>query len=291
MDIGLHAQHFQEHQSLLYGIAYRMLGSYSEAEDAVQDAYIRWQGVNLKQVDSPAAFLASTVSRLCIDKQRRRKVEKLLYTGPWLPEPISDEYLEEINDPAYVSEQAESVSLAFMTLLEKLGPVERAVFVLREAFDLPHDDIADMLGIRSAHSRQLYRRAKTRLNSEPSASIDEDAARNLVDNFLAAAMTGDLTQLHELMAEDIIAYSDGGGRASAAIIPLVGKDRVTTVFLHLLKKNAGQLAMEWSRVNGELALLFREGDKIHSVQTFVMSGGKLHRAYVMRNPEKLHYVH
>ncbi len=291
MEVGLHAKHFEEHRGLMYSIAYRMLGNYSEAEDAVQDAYVRWRKVNLKQVESPAAYLASTVSRLCIDKQRRQKVDRMLYKGPWLPEPLDDEYVTDVNDPEYVNEKAESISIAFMLLLENLAPLERAVFILRESFDLPHDQIAEMLDIKPAHSRQLFRRAKAKFdqNEVPDEAIADDPIP-LMEKFIAAATTGNLDELHALMTDDIIAYSDGGGRASAAIIPLVGKDRVSTVLMHLLRKEQDALHMDWQTINGEPALVFSDASGIHSVHSVQVKGGKLHRVYTMRNPDKLRHV-
>lgn len=290
MEIGLHAKHFEEHRSLMYGIAYRMLGSFAEAEDAVQDAFVRWRNVNLKEVDSPAAYLASTVSRLCIDRQRRQKVERMLYKGPWLPEPLDDEYASQVNDPEFVNEKAESISMAFMLLLENLAPLERAVFILREPFDLPHDQIADMLDIKAAYSRQLFRRAKNKIDVDRPVPEPPNDPTPLMEKFIAAAMSGNLEELHELMTDDIVAYSDGGGRAVAAIIPLVGKERVSTVLLHLLKKETEPLQYDWRGINGEPALVFSNSAGIHSVHSVSVKDGKLHRIYTMRNPDKLRHV-
>jgi RNA polymerase sigma-70 factor (ECF subfamily) len=291
MEIGRNARYFEEHRGLMLSIAYRMLGSYSEAQDAVQDAYLRWQKVRLKQVDSPAAYLASIISRLCIDKQRRNKVERMLYRGPWLPEPVDEAIEAQVNDPEFVHEQAESISMAFLLLLEKLPPLERAVFILREAFDLGHEQIASMLDVKTAYSRQLFRRAKKRLEPASEEIQSEPAVhQRLVQEFITAAGSGNLAGLHALMTEDIVAYSDGGGRASAAIIPLVGKERVATVLLHLLNNQTGPLEMEWRRINGEPGIIFWSGEEIHSVHCLAIKEGKMHRIYTMRNPDKLRHL-
>lgn len=275
---------------MLYGIAYRMLGSFSDAEDAVQDAWFRWRDVDIKKVSSPRAYLASTVSRLCIDQHRRRKTERLLYTGPWLPEPIDEETVDLISEPEANLEVAESVSMAFLLLLQNLPPLERAVFILKECFDLGHDEISAMLDIRTAYSRQLLRRARTKLekaNSEPS---EESDVKTIVESFYKAAQTGNLTQLQELMTDDIVVYSDGGGRVSAAIIPLEGKERVTTVLLHLMKKQDEPIEASWQSINGATTLVFKTSNGIHSTHSVDIKDGKVHRIYTMRNPEKLGYI-
>ena len=275
---------------MLYGIAYRMLGSFSDAEDAVQDAWFRWQDANLSIIESPRAYLASTVSRLCIDRHRRRKLERMLYTGPWLPEPVDDAILEQINEPEADLELVESVSMAFLLLLQKLPPMERAVFILKESFDLGHVEIAAMLNVRPAHSRQLLRRARQKVNSDKlDLQMDEDI-KPLMESFLEAATTGNLSELQNLMTDDIVAYSDGGGRASAALIPLEGKDRVSTVLLHLLSRQLEPLKAEWRRLNGNISLVLREGNSVHSTHAVSVRDGKIHRIYTMRNPDKLHYV-
>jgi RNA polymerase sigma-70 factor (ECF subfamily) len=275
---------------MLRGIAYRMLGSFSDAEDIVQDAYLRWQRINLSRVESASAYLASTVSRLCIDRLRRVKVERLLYTGPWLPEPLGDDVVAELTGPEQYQHQVESISMAFVLLLQKLPPTERAVFVLREAFDLPHEQIADMLNIRAAHSRQLLRRAKQKIDAEDIQEVDEGQLQDLMTNFMSAVATGDLESLHEIMTDDIVFYSDGGGRVSAALIPLVDKVKTATVLMHLMSKNQEQLLPSWENINGTPSLVLRGAGGIHSCHTIVVRDSKVHRIYTIRNPDKLHFL-
>lgn len=288
-DISPHVRLFREHQPLLKGIAYRMLGSMSDAEDIVQDAFLRWRKVPLKQVDSAKAYLASIVTRLCIDRQRRAKVEQLLYTGPWLPEPLDENSVSAIT-PDDVIETSEHISMAFMMMLQSLQPQERAVFILREAFDLSHDEISSMLDIRAAHSRQLLRRARQKIEPDGAQPLQADEAEDLMGRFLEAAQSGDMTQLTAMMHEDIVAYSDGGGRVSAAIIPLEGQNRVATVLTHLIQHKMQHLNASFHRVNGDMSLVLRDGDSIDSTHSITLKNGLIYRIYTMRNPEKLQFV-
>jgi len=267
------------------GIAYRMLGSMTDAEDVVQDAWFRWVDTRLDEVDSPTAYLATTVSRLCIDRLRKRKVEKLNYVGTWLPEPVQAEVHEE---PEARLLLADSVSYAFLFLLEKLNPHERAVFILKEAFGIDHEAVAGMLDIQVTHSRQLLRRARTKMADwEGAVQPAKENARAVIESFVAAAESGDVTALAATLSDDVISYSDGGGRASAALIPLYGISKVTTVLLHLISRQSGPLRLEWMGINGDWGFVAYEGDQIHSVTTAVVVDGKIERLFVMRNPDKL----
>lgn len=273
---------------MMRNIAYRMLGSMSEAEDVVQDAYFRWLRVDPDKVDSSPAYLASTVTRLCIDKLRRRKIEKLNYIGPWLPEPLIDEVGSGDELPQAL-EMAESISIAFLHLLEGLAPLERAVFILREAFDLAHEEIATTLHINPPHARQLHRRAKAKLGnfSSAAAPASEPHAKEVLHSFLEAAVTGNLEGLKALLADDIIAYSDGGGRVPAALIPLVGVDKVCTVLLHLLGRQQEPLTFRWGYINDSYGLIVYQGEAVHSVTTAEVRDGKIRRLFTTRNPGKL----
>lgn len=282
MEIKPHLREFEQQRGLLYGVAYRMLGSVGESEDVIQDAYLRWSGTHLRSIDSPAAFLTSVVCRLCIDKLRKRKVEKLNYVGPWLPDPIPTQ-----SGPEEDLVSVESISMAFMVVLEKLNPFERAVFILREAFDVTHIDIAEMLQISACHSRQLLHRAKKVMQSVSKVPQINEEVMPLVNAFLAAAQSGKTESLKSILCEDVIAYSDGGGRASAALIPLVGPEMVTTVFTHLISKAGQRLDTKWILTNQQWGLLAYEGDQLSSVTTFELKDGKIFRIYVMRNPDKL----
>ncbi|XOV86083.1 MAG: RNA polymerase sigma factor SigJ [Pseudomonadota bacterium] len=283
-----HGRVFEANRSRLNGLAYRMLGSLSEAEDVVQDAYLRWRLVRLADVASPSAFLTTVVSRLCVDRQRRRKVEKAIYQGPWLPEPLGETAVDGLNDPAKQHEQREFLSMGFMVLLERLTPLERAVFVLREAFDFEHEQIAAVFNIKGAYSRQLLRRARQRLQVDDLDDLAADPTP-VVEQFLAAAASGDMDRLKALLTEDVVAFTDGGGRATAALIPLVGRDRVLTVVLHLLGKEKN-LTLAWRRVNGAPGLVSYEGSKVSSTHSFTVRDGRIHRIFSMRNPGKMSFI-
>ena len=287
MDIKPHLRIFEQQSDLLSNIAYRMLGSVSDSEDVLQEAYLKWSVIRLRKVENPEAFLTSVVSRLCIDKLRKRKVEKLNYIGPWLPEPIPVE-----NDPEANLARYESINMAFLVMLEALNPLERAVFILREAFDLSHNAIADRLQITACYSRQLARRAKGRVISK-SLPVSNSEVRPLVEAFYEALELGKTEELHEMLREDVTAFTDGGGRASAALIPLRGREMVIQVFSHLARKNVEALTATWTNVNGQWGLVFSGqsdsglGKKIHSVITFNMDEGKIAQIFVIRNPDKL----
>lgn len=280
-----HHKAFENNRDLMYALAYRMLGSISDAEDVVQDAFFRWRGVDLSRVDSPRAYLSTVVSRLCVDRQRRRKIEKLNYIGPWLPEPVDTGE----PGPAERSEVAESISFAFLHLLETLNPLERAVFILRESFDLPHDSVASMLDIEPAYSRQLLRRAKAKLGDFRNAAAQEpgEEVRRLLATFAEATASGDLDKLREVLADDVVSLSDGGGRVTAALIPLYGFDRVTRVLIHVTRKNLGNVAREWRHINGNWGLVSRGDDGVHSVTTVAIENGRITTLFVVRNPAKL----
>ena len=286
-----HVRLFEQNRDILYGIAYRMLGSMSDAEDIVQDAWFRWRDTDIGRVDSPRAFLATVVSRLCVDRQRRRKIEKLNYTGPWLPEPVAEDDAPWDNPEGDIS-LMENVSIAFLFLLERLTPLERAVFILKESFDFAHQEIAAMLGIEAAHSRQLLRRARNRLGEIPDSAhqVADDESRAVMQRFAEALASRDIESLRQLLTDDIVAYSDGGGRVRAALIPLVGFEKVTTVLLHLGKRGAIPEKSRWHIINGAWGTVMYEDDGIHSVTTTEIRDGKICRIYTMRNPDKLRYV-
>ncbi|HEY9413551.1 MAG TPA: sigma-70 family RNA polymerase sigma factor, partial [Pseudonocardia sp.] len=208
----------------MFGIAYRMLGSAVDAEDVVQDAFLRWSGADHAAINAPGAWLARTVTNLCLDLLTSARVRRERYVGPWLPEPVLTE--DGALGPLDRAQARESVSLAILTLLELLSPTERAVFVLREAFGYDHDSIAEIVGCSTANSRQLHSRARRRLEQDQlqddpirRSPADATDVRRLVERFLAAARDGDLAQLETMLTADVVSYSDGGGQISAARHP------------------------------------------------------------------------
>jgi RNA polymerase sigma-70 factor (ECF subfamily) len=225
---------FDEHRNLLFSIAYRMLGSVADAEDLVQETFLRWQDAEPGEVKSPRAFLSTVITRLCINHLRSARVRREQYVGPWLPEPL---LTARGADPEGDARRAESLSMAFLVLLESLSPVERSVFLLREVFDYDYPEIAQVVGKSEVNCRQTLRRARQyvverRPRFDPSPSQREQ----LTSQFLKASAEGDMQGLLALLAEDVALWSDGGGKASAALRPIWGADRVVRFMLGSLRK-------------------------------------------------------
>ena len=270
----------------MFGIAYRMLGSVSEAEDVVQETWLRWNRCEWQNVESPSAFLNRIVTRLSIDQLRASKKQRENYPGPWLPEPL----LTHPEDGLNAKIQQQDLSLAMLLLLERLNPVERAVFILKEAFDFSHKQIAQVLEIEVPHSRQLARRAKQNLHKDRTPyKTDRAQQKHLLERFLQCALEGDLGPLKQHLAEDAVAYTDGGGIVSAAMIPLEGREKIMTVFSHLLaqQKNNTPSRMQLIAVNDSWGLYLESAELEPSLITLATDGDQINRIYVQRNPEKL----
>ncbi|QFZ72790.1 RNA polymerase sigma-70 factor [Streptomyces fagopyri] len=206
----------------LFGIAYRVLGSATEAEDIVQEAWLRWQKTDRTDIHEPAAFLATVTARLAINLAQSARVRRETYIGPWLPEPVDTSL-----DPQLGAERAEALDMAVLFLLEKLNPVERAAYVLREAFAYPYGQIADILETSETNTRQLVSRARKHLAAERREPVTPTAHRRLLEVFLAAAQTGSLTALEDVLSADVVSYADGGGIRGASRIPVVGRPHVS----------------------------------------------------------------
>ncbi|MES4909103.1 MULTISPECIES: sigma-70 family RNA polymerase sigma factor [unclassified Streptomyces] len=218
------ADAFLELRPRLFGIAYRVLGSVDEAEDVVQDAWLRWQGTDRSAVANPGAFLTTATTRLAINVAQSARVRRAAHVGSWLPEPVDTSV-----DPHVGAERGEAVELAVLLLLEKLNPVERAAYVLREAFDYPYDQIANVLGLSQANARQIVSRSRKRLSAERREPVDTAEYRRLLEAFVAAAETGDIDALENLLSADVIAYADGNGMRGVARIPVLGTVRVARI--------------------------------------------------------------
>ncbi|MFD0329529.1 RNA polymerase sigma-70 factor [Streptacidiphilus monticola] len=224
---------FEEHRPVLFGIAYRMLGSVADAEDILQDAWLKWSAVDVDQVAQPRAYLARTVSNLSLNRLRSAAVQRESYVGPWLPEPL----VTAPEDTAGDVEQAESVSLAMMVVLETLSPLERAVFVLKEVFGFSFGEIAEMLDRSEAAVRQVGSRARNHVQARrPRYDAPADTRRRVTEEFLAACMGGDLNQVMALLAPEVTAWTDGGGKIRAALRPLSGADKVARWILGVLQQ-------------------------------------------------------
>jgi RNA polymerase sigma-70 factor (ECF subfamily) len=279
------AEAFETHRPLLLGLAYRLLGSMWDAEDVVQEAYLRWMRTDRSQVQQPRAFLITVVSRLALDQLRSARVTREAYTGPWLPEPVAADTL----GPQETAELRDSLSYATMHLMERLSPPERAVFVLREAFDLRYDDIAEIVGGTVANSRQLHHRAAQRLAEgrdrfRPSA----EQHSQLLGRFLDAARSGDLAALTDLLSEDVVAYNDGGGKVRAALRPVTGRDNVLAFVAGLMSRYP-ITETRMTEANGEPAIWTVIGGQEQLV-TLDIRGGRIHAIYGILNPDKLSHV-
>ncbi|MGC0423421.1 RNA polymerase sigma-70 factor [Embleya sp. AB8] len=280
---------FVEHRPMLLALAYRMLGSVHDAEDTVQDAFVRWTGTDRAAIANPAAFLTTIVTRLAVDRLRSAVARRETYVGPWLPEPLPTHP----DDPADTAALRDSASIAMLLLMDRLTPVERAVFVLREAFALPYDEIATTLERSAASCRQLHRRAVRRVAALPGPVPPADPARGrrLVEGFLSAARDGDLDRLKALLRDDVVYTTDGGGRARAARRPILGADRAARVFASLFARfyRTAELRPMW--INHAPAVLIERprGQQVLYVFEFG-ADGRAGRLYAVVNPEKLAHL-
>jgi RNA polymerase sigma-70 factor (ECF subfamily) len=292
MDDGLNDSRtsvFEHHRGLLFSIAYRMLGSVGDAEDALQDAFIRWQRAAETDVRSPKAFLVTIVSRLCINHLQSARVQRETYVGEWLPEPL---VTEPGGDVSRIAQVDESVSMAVLLLLERLTPVERAVFLLGEIFDYTHAEIAGMLGIHEANCRQLLRRARQHVRMErPRFSASGRQHTDLLERFHRAAGSGDLDGLLALLSSDVVMHTDGGGKANALPLPIYGPDKVARASVFgLTKLNALNPLQRIVEINGEPGIVSYVEGRPQSVFTIEVNDGRVRAIYIVTNPEKLSHL-
>src|SRR5712675_2940782 len=225
---------FNEYRSLLFSIAYRMVGTVADSEDMLQDAFIRWQQAPRDEIRSPKAFLVTVVSRLCINHLQSARVQRETYVGEWLPEPL---VTEPGSDASGILQMDESVSMALLLLLERLTPTERAVFLLHEVFDYTHAEIAAALNLSEANCRQLLRRAQQHVRLErPRFTAPSQEHMELLERFYQAAGSGDMDRLISLLSSDVVLHTDGGGKAAALVLPIYGPDRVARAAVHGLRR-------------------------------------------------------
>ncbi len=266
----------------LFGIAYRMLGSFTEAEDLVQEVWLRWQNYERGTVVNPAAFLATAITRLAINAVQSARVRRETYVGPWLPEPVDTGA-----DPHLGAERDEALGFAVLLLLERLSPNERAAYVLREAFDYPYRQIAEIIQLSEAAVRQLVSRARKHVRTGRRAPVTGAEQRRLLRAFVAAARSGDLAALEELLAADVTSYSDGGGAVRASRIPVVGALRVARYVRAFAAHFWAGVEVKWGSANGQAcALLCRDG-VVFTVLTVDASAEGIDRVLWMMNPDKI----
>lgn len=277
---------FEELRPHLFGIAYRMLGSATDAEDLVQEAYLRWQQADRDGVRSPRAFLTTTITRLSIDHLRSARVQRETYPGPWLPEPLptSTAPLEER------TALQETLSLAFLVLLESLNPVERAVFLLRDVFEYDYREIAAIVEKSEANCRQILRRARAQLEARrPRFPASREQQRRLTLQFTHACTAGDLAGLEALLCQDVTLWSDGGGLVPAARNPVYGRNRVARFFLGITRKATAR-TYHLVEANGEPALLVLDHGRLRSLIVLELAEGLIQAVRLVANPHKLQYV-
>ncbi len=276
---------FEKYRPLLFSIAYRMLGSVMEAEDVVQETYLRYINTSTS-VESPKSFLSTITTRLCLDQLKSAKRHREEYIGPWLPEPLrTDE-----TTPAPV-DKYDMISMAALVLLENLSPLERAVFLLREVFDYDYADIARIVEKSEANCRQSYHRARQYLQEHrPRFKSSPAAQQKLVTGFLQAVQTGDVEALTALLAQDVTLWSDGGGKATAALRPVVGPDRIIHLLLVSYGKRPANSVMELAEMNGVPSILFRIDNKVVGVMSFEGNETGITDIWAVWNPDKLQHL-
>lgn len=281
---------FNADRPRLFSIAYRMLGSASDAEDVLQDAWVRYAAADASTIRSPQAFATTIVTRLCLDRLKSARATREQYVGPWLPEPV---LTREMDSPEATLERAESVTLAFLVLLEKLSPEERAVFLLKDVFEYDHAEIGEILGISSANSRQLLHRARTALaQGRPRRAGTPESRRAMAERFAQAFATGDAAALASMLASDAGMWADGGGKATAARRPLLGREAIVSflVGIHRIGEASGMIrdaSLVIEDVNSEPALILRVGARLESIFVLSVEDDAITGIRVVRNPDKL----
>ena len=274
---------FEEWRPLLFGIAYRMLGSAADAEDIVQEACVRWLERAGRRVESVRAYLVTVVTRLCIDQLGSARVTRTAYTGPWLPEPVA-------LDDRWSVEQADSLSLAFLVLLEELTPPERAAYLLHDVFGYGFDEIARSMGRTPAGCRQLASRARRRIGDRRRRfDADERHGREMTRRFVEACATGNLGGLLDMLADDVVVWTDGGGKVRAALRPVVGPHRASRFLVNVAKRAVG-VPVE-ATLNGQPAMVLVDGDRVVSAVVLDIAGAQIAGVRVVSNPDKLGRLH
>ena len=274
---------FVAHRNLLFTVAYEMLGSAADAEDVLQETWLRWADVMLDEVRDPRAYLVRITTRLSLNRIRSLSRRRESYVGPWLPEPLltSPDVAEDV-------ELADSVSTAMLLVLETLTPTERAVFVLREVFDLPYDEIADAVDKSPAAVRQIAHRARSHVESRrPREVVDNEQRKVVIERFMAAVSTGDLQSLMDVLAPDVVLITDGGGVKQAALRPIHGAEKVLRWLVGVIARAPGEPSVELTTVNGATGLRLLLDDELDTIATMSMDGDKVTGLYFVRNPDKL----
>jgi RNA polymerase sigma-70 factor, ECF subfamily len=288
-EIPIRLASFDQYRSLLFSVAYRMLGSVVDAEDMLQETFIRWQQAPDVEIRSPRAFLVTIISRLCINQLQSARVQREEYVGQWLPEPV---ITGPGSDPLEIIRVDESLSMAFLVMLERLTAIERAVFLLREVFDYEYSEIGAVLGQSEANCRQILSRAKQHVSAiRPRFKTSSQKNSDLLERFLKATSDGDMEGLVALLSSDVVLHSDGGGKAIAVPNLIQGADNVARgIFGGLQKIVPNNLVRRVMELNGELGVVSYFHGKPHSVLTLGAGEGRIHAIYILTNPEKLAHL-
>jgi RNA polymerase sigma-70 factor, ECF subfamily len=274
---------FEPLRPKLIGLAYRMLGSVADAEDVIQDAFLRWLAADQESVREPEAFLRRIVARLCLDCLKSARQRRETYVGPWLPDPIVGDDDDEVDD----------VTLPLMMALERLTPLERVAFLLHDVFGVGFDEIAQTIDRDAAACRQLASRARTNVRAaRPRSVVPKEHAQEIASAFFTASRSGDMAQLRSLLAADVTAYSDGGGKRRAAVQPIVGLNNVAQHLEVLAQVYAGSMSrlVQFGAINGLPGFVTVEHDNALQTTALQIEGGKIAAIYVMRNPDKLRHL-
>ncbi|MFC4062084.1 RNA polymerase sigma factor SigJ [Planomonospora corallina] len=294
-------ERFEEHRDLLTGVAYRILGTVADAEDVVQEAWLRWSGTDTAVVENDRTYLIKVTTRLAVDRLRRLKARRESYVGEWLPEPVRTDPAGTVPDVAERVELTTSVELALLVVLETLSPLERAVFVLREAFGLPYAEIGEAIGRTEATTRQLSRRARKHVEERrPRFDVDRASRRRLTERFIGACADGDLDGLVAMLADDVTLVADGGGRAKAPLRVLTGAGKVARFLTAIATEASARRfirsvgvtaseghAVEFADVNGAPAAVVTAGGRPVSVFSLLVRDGLVRTVYLVVDPEKL----
>jgi RNA polymerase sigma-70 factor (ECF subfamily) len=273
---------YQSARPRLFGVAYRMLGSVAEAEDVLQEVWMRWQRIDRSPVVDPVAFLVTMTTRLAINELQSARVRRESYVGPWLPEPVDTSA-----DPTLGAERAEALGFAVLLMLERLTPTERAAYVLREAFAYDYAEVSSVVQVSEVAARQLVSRARKHLAEERHREVAQGEQRRLLDAFVTAASTGDLQQLERLLADDVVSYSDGGGVVRASRVPVAGRARVAKYVRAFQPRFWGGIQVTVAEVNGRPAAVLRRDDDVVAVLALVTSEAGIRSIFWMMNPHKL----
>lgn len=276
---------FTAQRRRLFGIAYRMLGSRADVEDVLQDAWLRWREADTEKLDSAQAWLTTVVTRLSIDRLRSARAQREVYVGPWLPEPLAE---PDLATPESHAEFASDLSVAFLAMLERLGPEERAAFVLHEVFDCDYTDISETLGKSEAACRQMVHRARERVSADRRRfDVSEETRERMLRRFIDAANQGDFMSLKALFADNAIMTSDGGGKAVAVRRVLYGAERIGRLWYAVARRGLATVERRLVRVNGEIGMASYWSGRLHSVSTIDTDGERIHAYYSIANPDKL----